>query len=280
MHQILIKLLRDKFPPQFDINVSDDLFAVFCQYLKDNYPNIGCQDSRMPEELRLVIECGLNEYVSQNPKFANASFAFVNRQVDSVLKTTILCDDVVQVKEVLQGSLCETHEGIVVFEGRQFSFDYEFTYDPSKRIDVNYRPLYNVGLLPDKKFTGHDLSLIPACEMALKNEAEALKYENGRKEWKEWEIFYRANVEVFHDWFTPLLNSPFACSKAKSYLKNAVISKKGIRSLELGICPFCPYGCLLVTNPNRDKKHDPQWYDLKLDDIPCSLELVSALHPL
>lgn len=278
MHQILI--VCDKRLPQFAIIVNASLFSVFCHYIKDNFPNIGCIDSKMPVELQLVLERGINEYVSRHPEFAGSDFSFRRRQVNSVLKTNILSDNIVSAESIQMGLLCEKHEGTVTYEGRYYSFNYEFTYDPSVTISDIYSPLFSASLLPEKKHSGLGLDLLSACEKALMYEAETIKYENELKEWEAWEDFYRANVKVFHEWFAPLSESRLACSKAKSYLKNAVISKQGIISLEKGICPFCANYCHLVMNPMYDKGHSPQWYDLKLDEIPCSLARVSALHKI
>lgn len=270
---VLVERVDWERPNLFYVYVEEHIYFQFCQYVKENSSNLECDNPRIPKEVKQAIDAGIKEYLATMPECVDSKMSFhVNK---SILLTTFLEEHVVSSKCLNEYFAEEKHEGIILYEGRQYFFISEFSFRPSVLIDTGLRPTYyEVWLLPEKKHSGYSSNLISACKEAIVREAEAHKREKFESEKKAWIEYYEANRDAFDKWFAPLLDSPRACSIFKGAIRAHVPSKRDIFSYEHGRCSRCINFCQLIDNTIPWDKHSPQWYELDVEhhcpDVPES----------
>ena len=67
----------------FDLLVEEEQYSSFCQYVKDNYPKIRCDDSTLSEELGQLIKKRIREFLNGHPEYTADDIRF---SVDSIVK--------------------------------------------------------------------------------------------------------------------------------------------------------------------------------------------------
>ena len=222
-----------------------------------------CDNPKLPDDLKRIIDTGIKQFLAEAPDCADAVFSFGDTK--TILLTTIQEDHIVSSKCFNEHFAEEVHEGIVLYEGRNYLYKSEFRYCPSALIGAN-TVLYEVWLLPDKKHQGHALDLVSACEDLKKWESESIKREKFESEMRGWAEYYEANKDAFLEWFAPLLDSPRACPKVKLALQVRAPFKKDLISFDHGRCDLCINFCKLIENSIPWGEHSPQWYELGVDD--------------
>lgn len=268
MYFIRISLVGRQYPNHFRILVDEDTYYLFARYIRQNYPNVGCNDTKMPSVLRNAIDKGINEYLEDYPYYKGTEAEFSD--VDSLYQLSILKDSIVSKTAKGDIYVIEDHEGIVLYSEREIAFRYRTSYFLSdKMYDTSTAITYYAYLLPEKRYHAESTVLSDACKKAIESENKAKEYELYKADFKVWEDYYRANKDAFNNWFFPLLESRKACKKCQTFIKWSVLNKHDILSLEKGTCPFCASFCRLASNSLKEGEHAKQWYELKLDDHYC-----------
>ena len=268
MYLISISLVGRRYPNHFRIIVDEDTYYLFARYIREYYPDVGCNDTNMPPVLKEVINSSINTYLEDHPYYKETEARFSD--IESLHQISILNDSIVS-KTVKNGIfVIENHEGVVSYCDRSFAIRYRTSYDLYDKVYIPCSAItYDVYLLPEKKYHGQSTSLASACQNAIDIERRAKEYELYKADFKVWEDYYRANKDAFNNWFSPLLESRNACKKCRTSIKCSVLSKHQILSLEKGTCPFCASFCKLATISLKEGEHSEQWYKLKLDEYQC-----------